>query len=482
MQVKKFEAKNMQEALEMVKRSLGPDAVILQAKDNASKFGIGGKSSIEVTAAVSEGMYRKKQIVEARMTEQIREKFQRTPASRQKQYIEKAFEKREQQPHELTTIKYVDILDEKEELIPNPIGLNVEQALKAEQNSSASATQRIRQAAISAWNAGQETIEQPVPKAAQHVQRHSHRAEEVFALKKEIKKLQGIIANFKQVPQTIITSHPGANEGINFELSAMFEKLTRAGVSSETAVAMLKQVQSTLSMETIKKQPYVDAWVAKRILETTRISEDRFSPTKYHVFVGGMGQGKTSTLVKFASQLVLKKRKKIIILSTDNKKIGASEQLKIFAQILNVPFCNIQSQSDWHKIDTQLKGIDHILVDFPGMHLRSEEELAYFSKMLPPTNGGRKIHYVQSLLTKDENAFKLYESYRGFGISDVIFTGLDEANQHGLIYNFQKRYNIPLHSFGIGPNIPEDFELATKERVVDLIFKLTKIKNPRSQQ
>jgi flagellar biosynthesis protein FlhF len=36
--------------------------------------------------------------------------------------------------------------------------------------------------------------------------------------------------------------------------------------------------------------------------------------------------------------------------------------------------------------------------------------------------------------------------------------------------------NVPIHSFGIGNAIPEDYELATKERVADLIFSLSKIK------
>ncbi|MNL77621.1 flagellar biosynthesis regulator FlhF [compost metagenome] len=63
----------------------------------------------------------------------------------------------------------------------------------------------------------------------------------------------------------------------------------------------------------------------------------------------------------------------------------------------------------------------------------------------------------------------------------MIFTGLDESTQHGTIYNFMKRFDIPLHSFGIGPRVPEDFEYATKERVLDLIFKITKIQQQESQ-
>jgi flagellar biosynthesis protein FlhF len=41
--------------------------------------------------------------------------------------------------------------------------------------------------------------------------------------------------------------------------------------------------------------------------------------------------------------------------------------------------------------------------------------------------------------------------------------------------NFQERFKVPLHSFGIGTRVPEDFEFATKERVVDFLFKISKV-------
>ena len=98
------------------------------------------------------------------------------------------------------------------------------------------------------------------------------------------------------------------------------------------------------------------------------------------------------------------------------------------------------------------------------------------SQMLPPVAHGRQIHYVQSALAKDESAFEIVRRYKRFAFNDVIFTNIDETHQHGIIYNFQKKFEVPLHSFGIGSRIPEDIELATKERMVDLIFKLTKMR------
>ena len=57
MQIKRFEAKNMTDALRQIKRELGPEAVILSAKDLRREnrlLGISRKIGVEVTAAVDE--------------------------------------------------------------------------------------------------------------------------------------------------------------------------------------------------------------------------------------------------------------------------------------------------------------------------------------------------------------------------------------------------------------------------------------------
>ena len=57
MQIKRFEAKNMTEALRKIKRELGPEAVILSAQDLRREnrlLGISRKIGVEVTAAIDE--------------------------------------------------------------------------------------------------------------------------------------------------------------------------------------------------------------------------------------------------------------------------------------------------------------------------------------------------------------------------------------------------------------------------------------------
>jgi flagellar biosynthesis protein FlhF len=505
MQVKKFEAKSMKEALEMVKLHLGPEAIILSARDNSHGFGLGGKASIEVTAAISEETLRKKILAETKMNAESKTKYQQSSAKLQKQFIEKAsIPTVERIVRPLTTTPYIDIDEEVEAssgMTPSsgsrpqsrsnqvrpvssapPVNLT-DKATGNDEISRANsrlAEERIRSAVQSAVSGmtkmNLSAVDHPKSrKMTQHDLAGGEESQDVKILRSEVKYLKEILEKFHKLPQSFVSMHPGAEEGIPYEMSSTYEKLTRAGISASNVVYLLKECMSHMDPINIKKRAFVDAWVAKYLLDEILVSERR-PQDRFHVFLGPSGGGKTSSLVKLASHLVINEKKKVSILSADFGKVGAAEQLRIYSQILNVPFAVIRRKEDWGVIQRKLDMSDYFLVDFPGMNLKSMGEVDFVRNLLPPVQAGRVLHYVQSILANDANVFDLAERYIPLGIQDVIFTCLDESSQHGLIYNFQKKFRLPLFSFGIGPKIPEDWENATKERVVDLIFKLTKIR------
>ncbi|ASD62581.1 flagellar biosynthesis protein FlhF [Bdellovibrio bacteriovorus] len=482
MQVKKFEARTMKEALEMVKTQLGPDAIILSARDNNKSFGLVGEGSVEITAAVSEETLQKKKFAESRLREQDRVRFNNSSARQQKELIHKMVEKHVQKntaPAPITQRRYIDIEDESE--------FGRQQKVSEE---------RVRNAAQRALNAFQEQDEifsrggnsaarkpaAPAPAKAAPAARPVVAAEspEVIALKNEIASLKQVITQFQQMPQTFTGSHPGADYGINYDLSFVFEKLTKAGMAPEIAAEILTTAQETLPALKLKNKSLVEAYVARHVLDNTKISQN---PThgKIHCFVGPAGSGKTSALIKMASQMVVREGKKIALFTTDTFKVGAADQMKIYAQILNVPFSVIRTQNDWTNLMRYLANVDCVLVDYTGLSLKSNEEIQMLKSLLPPAALNPNIHLTLSTNAKDSDATELGRRYSVLGYKDVIFTSLDESTQHGTIYNFMKRFDVPLHSFGIGPRVPEDFEFATKERLLDLIFRITKFKQQDSE-
>lgn len=440
MQVKKFEARTMKEALEMVKTQLGPDAIILSARDNNRSYGLVGEGSVEITAAVSEETLQKKKFAESRLREQDLERFQRSPARQQKELIHKMVEKhvqKSQAPNPITQRRYIDIEDETAERVRNS---TKQQVLAPVQNET----------------------------------------REIQALKSEIANLRQVISQFQQMPQTFVGSHPGADFGINYDLSFVFEKLTMAGIAPEIVAEMLTQAQDTLPALKLKNRSLVEAWVARHLLDSTKISPNP-TQSKIHCFVGPAGSGKTSALIKMASQMVVREGKKIALFTTDTFKVGAADQMKIYAQILNVPFSVIRTQADWANLIRYLANVDCVLVDYTGLSLKNNDEIQMLKRLLPPATLSPNIHLTLSTNVKDGDATELGRRYSILGYKDVIFTSLDESVQHGTIYNFMKRFGVPLHSFGIGPRVPEDFEFATKERLLDLILKITQLKQQDSQ-
>lgn len=482
MQVKKFEARTMKEALEMVKTQLGPDAIILSARDNNKSYGLVGEGSVEITAAVSEETLQKKRFAESRMREQDREKFARTPAKQQKEVISKMVEKhlqKNQPPPQITQRRYIDIDDEQQERQQQQQQRTLENRVRAAANQYT--PQSVKPAAVQQVIA--KAAAAAAPSQQQQVQRSPRReeADEVRALKSEIEGLRKVISQFQTMPQTFAGSHPGADYGLPFDLSGIFEKLTKAGMAPEIAGEILTKAHDSIPALKMKNKSLVEAWVARYMLDHTRVVENP-SQGKVHCFVGPAGAGKTSALVKMASQLVVREGKKVALFTTDSFKVGAADQMRIYAQILNVPFSIIRGPADWMNLIRYIANVDCVLVDFTGLSLKNIDEINMIRNLLPPQSLQAQCHLVLPASVKDQDATELGRRYSVLGYKDVIFTGLDESSQHGTIYNFMKRFDIPLHSFGIGPRVPEDFEYATKERVLDLIFKITQLQSSQESQ
>lgn len=487
MQVKKFEAKTMKEALELVKVHMGPEAIILSAKDSHRGFGLMGERSVEVTAAVSEETLRKKKIAEARLREDLRERFQQIPAAKQKEYINKAFDRAVEKHSERREMAIAGqtprVSAESRAQVKGMRYIDI-----PEEHHQEDGRERVRQAAAAA-RSGMAAFQEPKPRpkakpviTQNSVARATEAAtgfvqpanQEVIALQNQVRELKTLVEKFQHMPQIPMTMHPGAEQGLPFELSQMYQRMTAQGVQVPLVTGMLKKAAKELDHESIRKPAMVDAWMVRQILNSVEVSKAPLQG-RYHVFMGCTGQGKTTTLVKFASHLLLKEKKTIAIISLDTIKVGAADQLRIYAQILNVPFAIVRNREEWQVAQAKLGHINHILVDCPGFNLRTMEEVEWLKSILPPPEIGRQLHYVQSVLARDEETFDIASRYQMIGFHDVIFTRLDESSRQGLILNFQEKFKVPVHSFGLGNRIPEDYEFATKERVVDFLFKLSKV-------
>ena len=215
------------------------------------------------------------------------------------------------------------------------------------------------------------------------------------------------------------------------------------------------------------------AQIGKIILNSVETTNNE-NLKKFHFFMGPSGAGKTSTMIKLASRLILKENKTVALISTDNVKLGAEQEVRLYSQILNLPFIAIRNSYDWQKILPHLDEVDCVLVDTAGLSLANESERRYLEEIMTSTGHSTTNHLVLSTLTDPKLMEDYLNNYLEMKISDICFTGLDQVAKPGLIFNINHKYKIPLFGFGLGSKIPEDFEYATPERIVDLILDITK--------
>lgn len=494
MQVKKFEARTMKEALEMVKSQLGPEAIILNARDVRKGYGLVGQSSVEITAAISEESLRKLKFVESRIADKEREKLSSHSARTQKKTIDR-FVSRYQSPannssrsivpasrleadrdvNAMGARKYIEIEDE-------PGELEAGGALR-----TSSSEERIKGAAQRAWEAMQASAAQlqisPKPKAVDSArvlnQENEGRAllekeGELRDLRSELQEVRKMLADFQKVPQSFAQIYPGSKHGLPHEASVCFEKLTRAGIQEELVASILQEALRDLPPAKFRNKNLVDAWVAKKILDTTKVASLQTSGV--HVFVGPAGLGKTSSLVKMAARLVLEHKKRVALVTCDTMKVGAPEQMRIFAQILNVPFAVLRSAVDWNLLKQKLQSVDVVLVDMPAWNLKSIEEIQSSKQLLTAFGFSKQIHLVVSALAKTADLREIIKRFSVMPLNDLIFTNLDQAVEFGNIYEINQISSLPLLAFGTGSQVPEDMEFASSERILDLLFQLSKRK------
>jgi flagellar biosynthesis protein FlhF len=513
MQVKKFEAKTMKDALQLVKQELGPEAIILSAKDN-KKYGLAGGGSVEITAAISERSLQKRKIAENHIAEKDREKFRSQSAKAQKQFIENTLTKKQERAQArtlgafaasatpssrrlsfneglgatakkpITTRRYIDINDEDEMTNDGQISGRRVEDLLAEINKGSTYIEddSAGQTAAKPARAARAVMAPEAPVVAAEPQNTAAAAsnQDVNSLRKEVDALRELLAQFQTgAGREPVTRHPGAEYGLPFEFSSNFEKLQQAGVDNRYIVEILEKANEELTPLEKKKKSLVDAWVARYLLSHTSVTGMWIKPNfgvQAHLFVGPSGHGKTSALVKIASHLVLNEKKKVAILTADTVKVGAAEQLKIYSQILNVPFETVKNVLDFNTYFQKYGSYDAVLVDYPGLSLRDMAEIDQIRALMPQRDVPKQTHLVLSCASKDLDAYDICHRYQVTHFNDILLTKVDESYVHGLLYNVQRKTEKSLYAFGIGQKIPEDIELATRERVLDLIYKITKTK------
>lgn len=187
------------------------------------------------------------------------------------------------------------------------------------------------------------------------------------------------------------------------------------------------------------------------------------------MFVGPTGVGKTTTIAKLAALQVLSGKRKVGLITTDTFRIAAVEQLRTYANILNVPLEVVARNEDMGFALARLEDCDLIFIDTAGRNFEQQEHLDHVAGLLKlvPVD---EVYLVLSLTTKEDDLNRLVRRFIELPIHKFIFTKLDETHSYGAIVNLLLTYQKPLSYLTTGQNVPNDIEIASLDKILQLVL------------
>ena len=176
------------------------------------------------------------------------------------------------------------------------------------------------------------------------------------------------------------------------------------------------------------------------------------------VFIGPPGAGKTTTIAKIAAQARAGRAARHGVVAADGFRVGAVEQLRLYADIMGAPFAVARSGDELTRALEDLRRRP-VLVDTAGRSPRDEGAAEILDVLSQRTDVRR--HLVLPATTPAAQARRIFERFASSRPDRLVLTRLDEVDTLAPLVDVLATCGLPVSYFANGQNVPDELQRAT---------------------
>ena len=297
--------------------------------------------------------------------------------------------------------------------------------------------------------------------------------EESLALNKIQDELKGL-RNIMEAP--LMQFAWGETGRVQPLYASLLKQLMTLGLSSKLSQSIAKRIAN----QGLDKQSWLES--LKLLAKLVPINNDDILNNGGIVsLIGPTGVGKTTTIAKLAARFALKHgRRGITLITTDNYRIGAHEQLRTYGRILGVPV-HVASDNDELKNllkEANEKSGEHnlTLIDTAGV-CQKDARLTDQLTTLNIREMDIKNYLVLSATSQMNLQDDVIRAFSKLKLQGCMLTKIDEAASLGETISVLIQHELPLHFVCNGQKVPDDLHQARGKLLVKEAVKLMRSTN-----
>ena len=258
------------------------------------------------------------------------------------------------------------------------------------------------------------------------------------------------------------------------ELVPIYSQLVEADIPEVLARRLMRHVAETLEPDQFDQAESIRGALCEAVAQCIPVAppiQSVVGVRRVVALVGPTGVGKTTTVAKLAANFKLAHGVRVGLLTVDTYRIAAVEQLKTYAEIIDLPLGVVNDPAE------MTAGPRRAGRRRPGLHRHRGPQPARRgqdprAERVPAPGAARtRSTWSSSAVAGQRSLRAAVERFAMVQVDRLIVTKLDEADSLGGVLAVLGLSSRPVSYLTTGQAVPDDIEPADRMRLARLILK-----------